>query len=791
MLGRPWRINGPAGLTDRFYQVFMRIRHLLFSAFLVVFTLACFVQPHLPIQAEPIPSSVNVQSPEQTNGGSTTVTITTTVPCIMGEWPTVDVKCGESKTITRPVVQQATDGSVCAPETKIVTGPPCPGCNDGVIQPDEDCDGDARLSPISRPTNVPVPVWQLRWCDGECNLRLPDYCGDGKLNGEEKCDWASAPGSEGHNAACTRECTLCEGNDSCGRPCGDPNYGQRNCCAGVPRPQEASMKKECKFRSKSTAGRGCIERAPYIYAYETRLDRRGRLIRDSNGDVKYFPLYTTRQCAWTGDELINGVRTGNLCDFWLDYLPDEFECRNKQEECTQVGVENQTGPIEVTTVSCTTGQLTSDPAGANCDPAKDWNCLEQTKWSCGSDQRSLETLWNTGETCEKDTPGCIAITHTVEGINKGWSKTESSYIKNCSQQLVGAAKKCRYAIQGGKRVEMGCETVSEGEWTPEVCSEWSLASATEQSGEEYIPVNSSVTKYVRAVEPLCTRTVVRGYANIQCQTTVSEEIREYEVEIRECKLVGDLYHKGRNTGEKCSGTSAPGDIGLTGALGNESLNNLFVKQCVQGNVEIPTDRALDRSNPWSLLNIEVQNQGYSLLGKVYSSGPEYVRDPLTQEICWTCAWIRYIGCFDPDTDITLANKTSKKVKDISVGDEVWNPVTKRASKVKDILESVEKQGMVVIEAGAFHLKVTQGHPVHVASKGNVVASALKVGDRLVTADGKEVAITKVETLAPNSSQRVINFTLEGSESFDDHMLIANGLVSGDLFVQKKLTTPRN
>lgn len=764
----------------------MRIRPVVCSVFLVVHTVVCLFWPHLSIQAESITSSVTVQSPEQTNGGPTT-----TVPCIMGDWPTVDVKCGESKTITRPVLQQGSDGNVCAPEAKIVSGPPCRGCGDGIIQDGEQCDGDARLAPLSKPSSVPLPVWQLRWCDASCKLRLPDFCGDGKRTGAEKCDFLSAPGTEGYNEACTRECTFCEGNDSCGRRCGDPNYGQRNCCAGVPMPEGASLKKECKFKSKSTAGRGCIERAPYIYAYETRRDRKGRLIRDSNGDVKYFPLYTTKQCAWTGEEFVNGVKTGNLCDFWLDYLPDAFECRNKQEECKQVGVESQTGPIEVTTLSCKTGQPTSGPTGANCDPAKEWNCLEQTKWSCGSDQSSLETLWNTGETCEKDTPGCIAITQSLDGARKRWSKTESSYTKNCSQKLVGAAKKCRYAIQGGKRVEVGCETVSEGEWTQEVCSEWSLAGTTEQSGEEYIPINSSTTKYVRAVEPLCTRTVVRGYANIQCETTVSEEIRDYEVEIRECKPVGDLYHKGRATGEKCSGTSAPGDIGLTKVVGDESLNNLFVKQCVQGNVETPTDRALDRANPWSLLNIEVQNQGYSLLGKVYSSGPEYGRDPVTQQICWTCAWIRYIGCFDPETDITLANKTSKKVKDISVGDEVWNPVTKRTARVKDILESVEKQGMVVIEAGALNLKVTQGHPVLVASKGNVVASTLKVGDHLVTADGQEVAITKVETLPPNSSQRVVNFTLEGGESFDDHMLIANGLMSGDLFVQKQLTNRKN
>ena len=790
-------MNGAVGFFAGFIGFLMRIRKCSRSVTLLLATLICFSPPVVTIQADEPRSSATtakasattVRSPEE---------VTTPVQgalCKMGEWPSSDVRCGESKTITKPVLQDGyNDGEPCAPETKIVTGPPCKGCGDGKVRDGEQCDGDPRSSSLPKPPSVPPAVWGLRWCDKlECIIKLPDYCGDGKLNGKDECDWASAPGTPGYNSGCTRECTFCVEADSCGRKCGDANYGQRNCCAGAPMPKDAMVKKECKFRSESSAGRGCYEGEPKVYAHETRTDSKGRVKKDKDGNDKLYPLYTTTYCAFTGAEFVNGTPTGQLCDYWMDYLPDSYECRNKKEECKQVGVENRTGPVEVTTVSCKTGELIT---AANCNPATEWNCLEQTKWTCKADQQSLETLWNRGEACEKGTSGCIAITYTVEGATKRWEKTETSYQKQCGQQLVGAATGCRYAHRGGKRVLLGCDTLSEGAWTPERCSEWTPTGTTQQSGEEYIPKNSTSTKYVRAVEPLCTRTVVRGYAtNNQCETTVTEETRTYEVKVKECKQVGDLYFKGRATREHCSGTSAPGDIGLTQAEDRGlTLNNLFVKQCVQGNLEVPADGKLDRANPWSLLNIEVKNQGYSLLGKYYASaiektdvsGVEVGRDPLTQEICWTCAWIRYIGCFDPETVITLADKTSKKVRDLSVGDEVFNPITKRASKVKDILESAEQKGMVLIEAGALNLKVTQGHPVYIATKGNIVASALKVGDKMVSADGSEVLITKVETLAPDSSQKVINFTLEGGESFDDHMLIANGLLSGDLFVQKQL-----
>jgi hypothetical protein len=134
----------------------------------------------------------------------------------------------------------------------------------------------------------------------------------------------------------------------------------------------------------------------------------------------------------------------------------------------------------------------------------------------------------------------------------------------------------------------------------------------------------------------------------------------------------------------------------------------------------------------------------------------------------------------------MADGSLKKIKDIVAGDSVYNPVSKAAVKVKSILESSEENPMVLVEAGSYKLKVTQGHPVYVVGKGNVKAIDLKEGHILLDHSGAEVKISKLIQLPLDKHQTVINLTLEGGSNFDDHMLIANGLHSGDLYVQQNL-----
>ena len=54
------------------------------------------------------------------------------------------------------------------------------------------------------------------------------------------------------------------------------------------------------------------------------------------------------------------------------------------------------------------------------------------------------------------------------------------------------------------------------------------------------------------------------------------------------------------------------------------------------------------------------------------------------------------------------------------------------------------------------------------------------------ADGKWQALTTVRTLPVVEGQKVINFYLDtASEAEEDHLVLANGFVTGDLFLQQR------
>ena len=154
--------------------------------------------------------------------------------------------------------------------------------------------------------------------------------------------------------------------------------------------------------------------------------------------------------------------------------------------------------------------------------------------------------------------------------------------------------------------------------------------------------------------------------------------------------------------------------------------------------------------------------------------------------CWTCAYARLTGCFVPETLITMGNGSQKKIDEIKSGEEVLNPITGKGQKVKSILESNESEPIIEISAGGKTLKVTQKHPMY-TGKDFIKASDVKVGTILMLSKNESVVVTAVKQLPVDPNQRVLNITLESdSESKEEHVVIADGLVTGDLLVQKQL-----
>ena len=151
--------------------------------------------------------------------------------------------------------------------------------------------------------------------------------------------------------------------------------------------------------------------------------------------------------------------------------------------------------------------------------------------------------------------------------------------------------------------------------------------------------------------------------------------------------------------------------------------------------------------------------------------------------CWTCASLRIEGCFVPETLITLANGSQKAIKDLTAGELVLNPLTGKGVAIKSILESSEELAIIAITAGGKTVKVTQTHPVY-TERGVLAANQLKATDKVSLGQGFQ-AITEIKELEIQTGQKVLNLRLDiDSEELTDHLLISDGIITGDLTAQE-------
>ena len=146
------------------------------------------------------------------------------------------------------------------------------------------------------------------------------------------------------------------------------------------------------------------------------------------------------------------------------------------------------------------------------------------------------------------------------------------------------------------------------------------------------------------------------------------------------------------------------------------------------------------------------------------------------------------GCFDPSTLITMADGSHKKIDDIKLNEHVLNPLTKSFGIVVRITKGPEAfNGMFEIGTNNGGLVlVTSKHPF-LTRAGLKQADELTKHDEIITTTGAFKKIDHITKRAPNDSQRVVNIALAGATlEAADHMVEADGIVAGDLFLQEKL-----
>jgi hypothetical protein len=170
------------------------------------------------------------------------------------------------------------------------------------------------------------------------------------------------------------------------------------------------------------------------------------------------------------------------------------------------------------------------------------------------------------------------------------------------------------------------------------------------------------------------------------------------------------------------------------------------------------------------------------------------------------------GCFVKDTLIRLADGSQKEIRFVTEGELIRNPVSGEAVRVKRVIAGPEPVPVVEISVSDTVLRVTEEHPLAVrrdilgvmmrnAGYSNErrpnreaelhqaelrTAREVKPGDALLLPDGSFAAVIEVRRRLLPAGENVYNIELDAPpDSAGSHLLEANGVVAGDLFLQQR------
>ena len=136
--------------------------------------------------------------------------------------------------------------------------------------------------------------------------------------------------------------------------------------------------------------------------------------------------------------------------------------------------------------------------------------------------------------------------------------------------------------------------------------------------------------------------------------------------------------------------------------------------------------------------------------------------------------------------IQLADGSSKEIQFLEPSDLVWNPVTKKATRIKFLTSGPERQPLYRISVDGKDIIVTETHPFRTVN-GNVMARDLNGQDFIFVEGNQLVAIDQITIDYHETAPIVWNLELDPEEKGNEnHYVVANGIVTGDLLIQRQL-----
>ena len=157
------------------------------------------------------------------------------------------------------------------------------------------------------------------------------------------------------------------------------------------------------------------------------------------------------------------------------------------------------------------------------------------------------------------------------------------------------------------------------------------------------------------------------------------------------------------------------------------------------------------------------------------------------------------GCFHPTTEISTTGG-STLVDEIVAAPDMYDirgftaegQYTNLFNKVYEVSRGDNLEPLVSISAGGHNLIVTASHPVVVQANDSDDLTVIKASElsesahQMVLAGGTPVVIDSLDKNVPYYG-RVYNFSTGTKESdMADHIVSANGLLAGDLYLQNSL-----
>ena len=91
--------------------------------------------------------------------------------------------------------------------------------------------------------------------------------------------------------------------------------------------------------------------------------------------------------------------------------------------------------------------------------------------------------------------------------------------------------------------------------------------------------------------------------------------------------------------------------------------------------------------------------------------------------------------FHGSTKVIMEDGSEKVIRDVRVGDKVWNPLLKVNSKVEEIISEDVVADLLEFKFGSSKIIVTNSHPL-LTTRGYISAVAVKLGDELLMLGGQ-------------------------------------------------------